>query len=97
MDAELAQENVAPPFVSICLRIRWFAPVRFMTQVSTVPQFDYNWQPGPDSASITLNTSGIYTLQVTDQYGCYTRPQMDVTISVPDASFTGQQSGTSLN
>ncbi len=96
MDAELAQENVAPPFV--------YLPSDTLVCASTVydasfngPQFDYNWQPGPDSASITLNTSGIYTLQVTDQYGCYTRPQMDVTISVPDASFTGQQSGTSLN
>ncbi len=96
MDAELAQENVAPPFV--------YLPSDTLVCAGTVydasfngPQFDYNWQPGPDSASITLNTSGIYTLQVTDQYGCYTRPQMDVTISVPDASFTGQQSGTSLN
>lgn len=51
-------------------------------------EFNYNWQPGPDSSKITLDTSGIYTLKVTDRFGCYTKKEMQVTISHPNAYFT---------
>ncbi len=51
-------------------------------------EFNYNWQPGPDSSIISLDTSGIYTLKVTDRFGCYSKKQMQVTISEPSALFS---------
>jgi subtilisin-like proprotein convertase family protein len=51
-------------------------------------EFNYNWQPGPDSSLITFDTSGVYTLKVTDRFGCYSKKQMQVTISQPSAVFS---------
>lgn len=94
MDATLAAEGVSAP--------SFYLPTDTLVCAGTVfdasyigSQYSYNWQPGPDSALITLNQSGPQTLQVKDRWGCFARKTMDVTISVPDASFTGQQQGSS--
>jgi hypothetical protein len=96
MDAELDLENTAPPV--------FYLPTDTVVCAGTVYDasfngnaFSYNWQPGPDTALITLSQSGLQTLEVTDEWGCEASKQMDVTISVPDPSFTGQQSGMSLD
>jgi subtilisin-like proprotein convertase family protein len=94
MDATLAVEGaVAPSF---------YLPTDTVVCAGTVfdasyigSQYSFNWQPGPDSAEITLTQPGPQTLEVKDRWGCYAHKTMDVTISQPDASFTGQQQGTS--
>jgi subtilisin-like proprotein convertase family protein len=95
IDAELGLENVAPPVV--------YLPTDTVVCLGTLydagfngSQYSYNWQPGPDTSTITLYQSGIQNLLVTDRYGCYTRKQMDLTISQPNASFTSTQFGSSL-
>lgn len=96
IDDTLSLEGVAPPAFNIptdttvCMGAVYDASFNG-------PQFSYNWQPGPDTSVITLNQSGLHTLEVTDQWGCYAHKQMNVTISQPDAAFTGQQVGTSLD
>jgi hypothetical protein len=94
MDATLAAEAVAPPV--------FYLPTDTAVCAGTIfdasyigSQYSFNWQPGPDSAEITLNQSGPQTLEVKDRWGCYARKTMDVTISIPDATFSGQQQGSS--
>ncbi len=96
MDLELDSENVAPPV--------FYLPTDTVVCNATLydagfngTQFDYNWQPGPDTSTIVFTTPGTYGLLVTDQWGCYARKEMDVAISIPDASFSGQQVAQSLD
>jgi subtilisin-like proprotein convertase family protein len=60
-------------------------------------EFSYNWQPGPDSSLITFDTSGVYTLKVTDRFGCYSKKQMQVTISQPSAVFSVNHNASQAN
>jgi subtilisin-like proprotein convertase family protein len=96
IDATLALENPTPP--------SFYLPTDTVVCAGTVydagfngSQYSYNWQPGPDTTTITLAASGIQTLQVTDRWGCYARKEMDVTISQPDAGFGTTQVGTGLD
>ncbi len=41
----------------------------------------YQWSTGSTQPSITVNTSGIYTVLVTSQHGCITRKRVSVTIN----------------
>lgn len=93
MDAAFAAEGFLMP--------SFYLPTDTTVCIGTVydasfngPQLQYNWQPGPDSALITLTQSGIHTLQVTDDFGCEARKEMDVTIAQPDAGFAAQQINT---
>lgn len=95
IDGQLAMENVAPPV--------FYLPTDTLLCAGTVydagfngNQFSYNWQPGPDTSAIMLDTAGTYTLKVTDRWGCYARKTMDVTISIPNADFTSSQTGPGL-
>jgi len=52
------------------------------------PSYSYNWIPGPETPSITLNTPGTYNLRVKDDFGCQRTLPMTVSISAPDSTFT---------
>lgn len=52
------------------------------------PGYTYNWIPGSDSAQITITQSGNYTVETKDAYGCYSLHTINVTASVPNASFS---------
>jgi hypothetical protein len=57
-------------------------------QVTLVAPGDYqafNWNTGALTNEITINQSGIYSVEVTDQYGC--TAQDDVVVSVIDAQL----------
>jgi subtilisin-like proprotein convertase family protein len=59
-------------------------------------QYNYNWQPGPDTSVITFTQDGLYSLLVTDAYGCYTNKTMQVVLTTPtDASFSTMQADSS--
>ena len=54
--------------------------------------YTYNWQPGPDTSTITFAQNGMYQLRVTDQYGCFTKKALNVTLAAPgDAGFSTAQ------
>lgn len=62
--------------------------------VLTVPGYtQYAWSNGGQNASITIQTSGVYSLLVTDQNGCQGQDSIEVTInpplsvSIPDTQF----------
>lgn len=42
---------------------------------------NYNWQPGPDSSLIKIDQTGYYPLKVTDEYGCFKKDTLNVTIN----------------
>ncbi|MEY3442947.1 MAG: hypothetical protein RLZZ519_1228, partial [Bacteroidota bacterium] len=63
MDLELDSENVAPPV--------FYLPTDTVVCNATLydacfngTQFDYNWQPGPDTSTIVFTTPGTYGLLV---------------------------------
>jgi hypothetical protein len=43
-------------------------------------ELSYNWKPGPDSSFIHIENSGIYHLEVTDNFGCQQLDTMQVDI-----------------
>ena len=43
---------------------------------------DYLWSTGANSQSITVNTTGSYTVQVTNTYGCYSPASLPTTVTV---------------
>ena len=59
-----------------------------------VPSASYQWTNGlPASQIVSVNTTGIYAVTVTDTYGCTSTASVDVTvIPQPDADFTLSQS-----
>ena len=87
MDMTLGVENVSLPVVSlpndtaVCM-----GSILDVTMQGT--NYTYNWMSGPDSAQILITQSGTYTVEVKDAYGCYRNHSINVTASVPDASFT---------
>jgi hypothetical protein len=86
IDNELAPFGAVLPEVSIpldtavCKGITYTAPYN--------PSYSYNWIPGPETPSITLNTPGAYSLRVKDGFGCQRTLPMTVSISAPDSTFT---------
>ncbi|MEY3049970.1 MAG: hypothetical protein RL365_2008 [Bacteroidota bacterium] len=69
-----------PSDTSVCKGITYTAPYN--------PSYTYNWIPGPEAQSITLNTPGTYNLRVKDDFGCQRTLPMTVSISEPDSTFT---------
>jgi hypothetical protein len=49
--------------------------------------YNYQWVNFSDSSEIQFNSSGLYNLKVTDNYGCYTQKIMNVILSDPNSSF----------
>ncbi len=68
---------VLPIDTSSCVNLLYDASITNGNSLS------YNWQPGPDSSSILIDQSGIYHLQVTDEFGCQKKDSMHVTIFSP--------------
>jgi hypothetical protein len=48
----------------------------------------YNWRPGPETSEIIFPESGLYTLEVSDSSGCFTRKEINATVIKPNANFT---------
>lgn len=96
MDEQMAIENVTLPNIYLPSDTIVCAGTLYDASFNGL-QYDYNWQPGPDSSLITFNTSGIYHLKVTGNHGCYTIKTMDVTISIPDASFISTANGGTVD
>jgi hypothetical protein len=69
-----------PSDTAVCKGITYTAPYN--------PSYSYNWIPGPETPSITLNTPGTYNLRVKDDFGCQRTLPMTVSISAPDSTFT---------
>jgi subtilisin-like proprotein convertase family protein len=92
IDNALAAENVALPAVYIPADTVVCEGTLFDAAFNG-NQYSYNWMPGPDTSFVTLLSSGMYNIQIKDQYGCYVMKHMDVTISQPDANFTSVQVG----
>jgi hypothetical protein len=69
-----------PSDTTVCKGITYTAPYN--------PSYSYNWIPGPETPSITLNTPGTYNLRVKDGFGCQRTLPMTVSISAPDSTFT---------
>ncbi|MBL7829310.1 MAG: CotH kinase family protein [Saprospiraceae bacterium] len=91
IDATLAAENVHIPSIYLPADTLLCSGDIFDASVFIGPQYDYNWQPGPDTAVINFTENGLYHLLVTDQYGCFTRAPMNVTLASPlNAQFNGQ-------
>lgn len=92
IDMTLAQENVSLPLVYLPTDTALCQSAVFDASYNGT-QYTYNWQPGPDTSIITLLQSGTYNLQVTGDFGCYTKKSMDVTFAQPTISFNSQQVG----
>jgi hypothetical protein len=57
--------------------------------------YAYDWIPGPEGSTTSFTSSGLYTLEVRDSLGCYSSLPMNVTLSIPNASFQSvQEQGT---
>ncbi len=96
MDAEFALENIAQPIFYLPTDTTVCAGAVYDAGFNG-PQYNYNWQPGPDSALITLLQSGPVTLEVTDDFGCQSHKEMDVTISQPNPAFVANQVANGLS
>lgn len=97
IDATLAEEQVALPAVYLPTDTVFCAGSVFDAAALNGNQYEYNWQPGPDTSTITLLLDGNYHLQVTDKFGCYVQKDMHVTVGLPvDAGFTAQQVNNGL-
>ncbi len=63
--------------------------------LSSSPGVDYLWSNGETTPSITVKTSGNYTVRVSDEYGCFSDPSDAVNVSVhplpakPDITASG--------
>lgn len=80
MDQTLALQQVSPPEVYLPADTVWVEGTVFDAAQLIGNQYTYNWQPGPDTATIQFPASGLYHLVVTDNYGCFTRKAMQVTL-----------------
>lgn len=89
IDMTLAVENVSmpqsmlPTDTTICTGSLLDASIGL-----TGLGYSYNWMPGPDSATIMIQQSGDYTVKTEDQYGCFSKHTILVTLSEPDAGFS---------
>lgn len=96
IDETLALENVNPPIFYIpsdtifCLGANYDASFNGN-------QFIYSWNDLSDNSVINLTQSGMNSLKVTDQFGCYATKNMNVTLTSPNADFTYTNSAENLN
>jgi subtilisin-like proprotein convertase family protein len=80
IDATLAEQQVSPPDFYLPTDTTWIAGQVFDAAQIIGNQYTYNWQPGPDSSTIIFPADGLYTLLVTDTYGCFTRKSIQVSL-----------------
>lgn len=96
IDETLAVENVAIPEFYLPADTILCTGESFDANLFVGTQYQYNWQPGPDTSVITFEQNGLYQLKATDPYGCFARKPMNVTLATPlDAGFGSTQTGSS--
>ena len=92
IDAALSAEQVGIPGLYLPADTVLCAGSVFDAGAFIGQQYNYNWQPGPDTAVISFPQDGLYNLLITDPYGCYTKKSMNVVLASPtDAAFSSIQ------
>ena len=92
IDSTLAVEGVSAPVVYLPADTLLCTGTIFDAVAFNSTQYNYNWQPGPDTSVITFAQGGQYNLLVKDEFGCYAKKTMQVELAMPtDASFVSAQ------
>jgi len=92
IDSTLAVEGVSAPMIYLPTDTLLCTGTTFDAAALNGMQYDYNWQPGPDTSVNTFTQDGMHALLVTDKYGCFTKKTVNITVTTPtDATFSTSQ------